>query len=274
MQIKSLNNTSLEDIVFTILMAFDRYFVTMPSDTDYWKKRFACARVDWEYSYGMFDEQGILIGFIINGIDQVNHKWVAFNTGTGVVPKYRGQKIVDQLYNHAFPHLKAKGIDCCVLEVIQENHRAIRVYERIGFSIQKEYECFKGTIAPSSYRVHLKEISMEELKEKPQDFYAWDNSYAALIRAEEGQYQVYEVCKEEEAVGFFVINPQVGYLPQFEIYQPQQSKHWLWLFEGIAQINSTVKINNINSKRTELIQQLQVLNLEQTISQYEMELSL
>ena len=271
MEIKNLSNTSLEEVVFAILMAFEGYFVTMPSDPVYWKSRFQSARVDWTCSFGLFDE-GELVAFIINGIDYEGTAKVAFNTGTGVVPKYRGQKIVDQLYEYAFPFLKEKEITHYALDVIQENSRAIRVYERIGFSIQKEHHCFKGKIATSSYQTSLKQISIAEIQDSKDYLHAWDNSIPAIKNSPKGTYSCYEVLNlEQEKIGFFVINPISGYLPQFEIYQTDLTQNWSLLFDGIAQINRALKISNVDGERRDQRAILTSLRLENTINQYGME---
>jgi ribosomal protein S18 acetylase RimI-like enzyme len=271
MEIRALSTTTLEEIVFAILMAFDGYFVTMPSDTNYWKNRFQGARVDLDGSFGLFDE-GELVAFIINGIDERGNDKVAFNTGTGVIPKYRGQKVVDQLYEHAFPFLHNKNVTHCALEVVQENSRAIRVYERIGFSITKEYYCFKGKLATSSYQTTLEKVDLAKINNPKESFYAWDNSNKAIESSPKGTYTCYEVLNlEQEKIGFFVINAASGYLPQFEIYKKNITAHWALLFDGITQINRAIKINNIDAKRTAQRAALLSLGLENTINQYEME---
>lgn len=274
MEIRDLSTTSLEEIIFAILMAFEGYFLTMPSDTDYWESRFEAARVDWNCSFGVFEDDE-LVAFIINGIDKRGSHKLAFNTGTGVVPKYRGQKLVDQLYQYAFPIFQEKKITNCALEVVQANSRAIRVYERIGFSITKEYYCFKGKLAESMYQTTLVEVNWSAIHNPHNYLYAWDNSNRAIENSRKGTYPCYEVFDlAKERIGFFVINAQSGYLPQFEIYTTNQTKNWILLFDGIAQINRGIKINNVDAQRAILIPILLDLGLENTVNQYEMEKTL
>lgn len=271
MEIKALSTTAVEEVVFAILMAFEGYFLTMPSDTAYWEGRFQAARVDWNGSFGLFDE-GELVAFIINGIDQRGKDKIAFNTGTGVIPKYRGQKVVDQLYEYAVPFFEQKKITHYALEVVQENSRAIRVYERIGFSITKEYYCFKGKIAPSMHLTTLEQVNIATINHSQEHLYAWDNATSAIKNSQAGTYTCYEVLNlEQEKIGFFVINAESGYLPQFELYKTDLIKNWDLLFDGIAQISRVLKINNIDARRTEQRAVLVRLGLENTINQYEME---
>ena len=69
MKIKSLAHLPLAEVIDCFLEAFKGYFVEMPSDLDYWDFRFRGARVDWNLSFGMFDEEK-LVGFFIIGIDK------------------------------------------------------------------------------------------------------------------------------------------------------------------------------------------------------------
>ena len=143
--IQHLKNTDLPIIVDCLVKAFANYFVPMPDSVDYWRNRFKGARVNFELSYGVFDDQQ-LVAFIINGVDGEKEALTAFNTGTGVLPAYRGQQLVDKMYEKAIPIFKENDITSCALEVIQANDRAIRVYERIGFTKQRSLQCFKGAI--------------------------------------------------------------------------------------------------------------------------------
>jgi len=271
MQIKDLSTTALEEVIFAILMAFEGYFLTMPSDRVYWESRFQASRVDWTCSFGLFEE-GALVAFIINGIDQRGKDKIAFNMGTGVIPKYRGQQMVDQLYEYALPFFYEKKITHCALEVVQENNRAIRVYERIGFSKIKEFYCYKGKLARSTYQTTLEEVHIDKIESSKEDLYAWDNATSAIKNSPKGMYVCYEVLNlEQEKIGFFVVNPSSGYLPQFEIYKPNVSENWSLLFDGIAQISRVLKINNVDAKRRAQRSVLVSLGLENTLNQYEME---
>ncbi len=142
MQVKSLKNINYPILMDCFNKAFHNYFVKLPTDTNFWKERWQQAKVDLSLSYGMFDKDR-LIGFIINAIDQRNGELTAYNAGTGVLPQYRGEKIVKSIYDFALPNLKQNGITKCTLEVIKENEIAIKSYRSIGFVISKNYKSFK-----------------------------------------------------------------------------------------------------------------------------------
>ena len=105
MTVKHLGDTDFDTIMACFLSAFDNYFVKMPTDYNYYRKRWKASKVDFNLSYGMFDNDQ-LVGFIIHAIGRRHGEYIAFNSGTGVIPAYRGKKIVKTIYEFAIPELK------------------------------------------------------------------------------------------------------------------------------------------------------------------------
>lgn len=143
MKISHLANTPFDVILNCFFDSFSDYFVDVRIPGDFWQKRWASDRVDFRYSYGIFDE-GKLVGFILNGIDFRAGKKTAFNAGTGVLPAYRGRRIVKELYTHALPELKAQGIQSCALEVIDKNEKAIKAIKVLAWKLQKHINASVG----------------------------------------------------------------------------------------------------------------------------------
>jgi len=270
MEIRNLSNTKLSTIVDCLSIAFEGYFVQMPSEVKYWESRYKGARVDYNLSFGAFHEDK-LVAFIINGIDKNNGLLTAFNTGTGVIPAFRGQQLVDKIYAHAIPILKNKGVQQCSLEVIQANARAIRVYERIGFTKDRSLKCFKGTIDSPTDKVSIQQVDYTTLTAagKPEhNFYSWDHSKEAILNSGR-DYQTYVVRRKEQAVGYFAIK-ESGYLGQFEA----KDQDFHYLMNGIKLVNPTIRINNVDASRTVLINNLLSVGLENTIDQFEMSMNI
>jgi ribosomal protein S18 acetylase RimI-like enzyme len=272
MPILPLSSTPPADIVATLSEAFEGYFVQLPSDVAYWEARWKAARVDWDLSFGYF-ENDVLVGFIIQGIDQYNGKQTAFNTGTGVLPDFRGQGIVDQLYAHAMPIMRTAGIETCNLEVITQNERAIAVYRRIGFAIVRRLKCFRGELKKASpLNLQLRRFPPSQINQMPTDsrhLDSWDNCDAAIL-AGEAIYQAYSVYEADRWLGFFVINPASGYLPQCAIAVDAPESAWPKLLAAVESICPTIRINNIDERRTGLIDTLLSAGMENHIDQFEM----
>jgi ribosomal protein S18 acetylase RimI-like enzyme len=273
-EIKNLASTTIESIVGCLSKSFSDYFVPMSSDIEYWRARFQVARIDLSLSFGCFDK-GELAGFILIGIDQHEGYLTAYNGGTGVVPEYRGKHIVDKLYEHALPLFKNAGIERCTLEVIDKNLRAITVYERIGFTKTKTLHCYRGMLnadpsLSTITQIDLSVIDKPELQE-PQ-FLSWDHTINGL-KAAGDMYSVYALNHTSGPGGFFVINRANGYIAQWGNFEVDSSNYdWNSLVASVNKIATTIKTNNVDSRRTGLRQSLERNGLENFINQFEMEL--
>ena len=273
MFVKNLSNISLDIIIDCFLKAFDNYFVKMPIDKGYYKLRWKAAKVDFKFSYGMFDGEK-LVAFIIHAIDIRNGKLTAFNTGTGVIPEYRGKRIVKSVYEHALKDLSENDIEKSVLEVIVKNEIAISLYKGIGFKICKEYKCFKGNIKiDSSFPFELREINLKDVNWSSlpnQQLYSWDNQQESVL---EGSYRFFQVLHNEKPESFFVINPDQNYLAQFDLLT-EEKDGWERLFTAIRNISESIKVNNVDVRLNEKLDNLILFGLDNAVDQFEMELKI
>lgn len=269
LKVKDLRNIDFDKLMDCFLMAFENYYVKMPIDRNYYRERWKNAKVDFKLSYGMFDEEK-LVGFIIHAVDNRNGSLTAFNTGTGVIPEYRGLKIVQSLYEYALPDLKQKGFVNCSLEVITKNEKAIRSYQSIGFEIIKKYKCYHGTIdLENSDAVYLEEINCNKIDWETlpgNDCYSWDNQKESI---QGGNFRFFQVLNHNSPESFFAINPENGYLAQFDLLN-RDNNGWGRLFSGIKQISSIIKVNNVDERLTKKIDYLNSIGLINSVDQYEM----
>lgn len=270
MNIKPLSEIDFPELVNCFLKAFEGYFVKFPTDSNYFKNRWNIANVNYDLSYGMFEE-GSLIGFIIHAIGERDGELTAYNTGTGVLADYRGRGIVNVLYQFAIPQVKKEGVSKCSLEVIQENRAAIRTYEKIGFEICKKYKCFRGTIRNNSSSPIIEELRAEDFDWKnlpDQQLYSWDNQKNSVLR---GNYSFYKIRgADKNPIGSFIINPDSGYLAQFDCTE-NNNYHWDHLFKAIQSISPDIIINNVEESLDHKIEQIMRVGLINTIDQFEME---
>lgn len=268
--IRDLSSCSLEEIIHCFLRSFEDYFVKVPSDSSYWEARFNASGVNFNLSYGIFDRSE-LVAFIIHCVDELSCQKVAFNTGTGVLPVYRGQRLVDRLYAHAIPLLQKRGYTLARLEVIDKNVPAIRVYERIGFQIKRRLKCYQGQLSERARPdVQLFELSLDEVADAKKQTvpYSWDFTIRTIQRAG-SQFKVYQVFNSDKiSQGWFILDPKKGLLAQLDA----EDDLWEGLFAGINLVCQTIKINNIDASRTGLIDWLAQEGVPNVIDQYEMEM--
>lgn len=273
MQVKNLSDTPFQDIISCFLAAFENYYVPMPTNPNYYRNRWVIAGVDFSCSYGMFvgDE---LVGFIIHAIDERNGDLIAFNTGTGVLPAYRGRRIVKTIYEYALEELKKKGVTKYSLEVIRENEVAIKAYESIGFTIVKRYKCFQGRLDLNldfNVAAFLQKSSKETFRwdelPSPQN-YSWDFQRETIVR---GEYDYYYVINAGTIEAYFIIDPNSGNLAQFDVLTAAEGS-WNRLFWGVQQVAEVVKIINVAESLTEKVNFIEQIGLTNTVNQYEMEM--
>ena len=258
LEIKTLKESSLEEIIDCLLDAFQNYFVQMPSDLSYWKSRFRAARVDLGLSVGAY-EGNELVGFIIHGIGEYEGSYTAFNTGTGVIQSHRGQKLVDKMYEFIIPILKQIGVVQCRLDVITKNHKAIRTYERTGFNITNHYMCFKGTMNLSNIDASTNIESSEEQN----IHHSWDNSDESLdmyASRELSKVIVQDKCNGKSTLIWITKSNQ--------ILQCERSQHVSWadVFKPLDQ--KDVKFINVPIERIGLVEFLLLAGLENMVDQY------
>lgn len=273
MTVKNLENIDFDEIIACLLLAFNNYFVEMPTSSDFYRKRWKYAKVDLKFSYGMFENEK-LVGFIINAIDTRNGVLTAYNTGTGVIPEFRRRNSIKKIYAYAIPKLKANGIEKCLLEAITANTIAIKVYENIGFSKTRTLKCFSGELISSKNNITLIEKKVDQIDFKilpNQDNYTWDNHKNSL--QSNPVYKFFQIESDAKMESYFIINSQNGYVAQFDVINTNRFS-WNTLFYGIERVSKKIKINNVDSKFQEKIEALKSFGMENTIDQYEMEMML
>jgi ribosomal protein S18 acetylase RimI-like enzyme len=272
MQIRSLESKPLEYLVRVFLKAFADYAVKMPEDPEYWRKRLHGARFNAGISAGIFNGEE-LNAFIWNCLDHYRGHFCAYNTGTGVIPEHRGNAYIDQIYDHLFPKLDAMGVTRCVLEVIQDNERALKVYRRIGFREVRELHSYRGSLSQFDIPVITAKVSYENIPpgfKHDEEKYSWDNTAQAIL-AQASNYRSYYIKNNfGDPVGYFTINPAQSNLIQYYI----EDGNYPLLFSGIQKLTETIKINNIEPVSKDLIQFLEQHEFTHVIDQYEMALDL
>ncbi|MCF7559011.1 GNAT family N-acetyltransferase [Sabulilitoribacter multivorans] len=273
MEIKNLSQTPFNIIVDCFFSAFENYFVEFPKDKFLFKNRWEMASINYSFSYGMFNRDK-LVGFVLHGIENRESYLTAFNLATGVIPEYRGKKIIQQIYEYALDELKAIGVTKCKLEVIKENKTAIEVYKKIGYNIIKSYKCFGGNIEIlCEVPFELKKIKFQDFNfedKTAQSLYSWENQIATLKR---GDFKCYQVLHDNNIESIFIINDQNGYLAQFDVLIESKNA-WKRLFSAIHSISKEIKINNIDARLITKICQIYKFGLNNTVDQYEMEMLL
>lgn len=147
-------------------------------------------------SFGAWDGAR-LVGFVLTCEDGGR----VYNSGTGLEPAARGKGLAKQLVEAV---IAATGGRDYVLEVIAENAPAIALYERAGFTVSRELQCWQweGTAA----RIEATTLAPASFAPDFDIAPSWQNSLAAIERAD-GRV----VLGDER--GIIVVVPATGDVP-------------------------------------------------------------
>ncbi|GGK58350.1 GNAT family N-acetyltransferase [Rufibacter glacialis] len=222
------------------------------------------------------------VGFIFTSLGEWKGKRTAYNGGTGVLPQARGHRLTEQMYHFCVPLLKQQGVTQCLLEVIQENTRALAVYKKLGFEVVRSLRCFRHPKADLQWHRHARpgQVSFQQVSVPNWALYkafwevepSWQHHTAAIDRSA-GYVHVVEAQAQGQCVGYGVIYGMTGALAQLAVAPA-------WRRKGIGQalvqelVNATtsptISVINVDGRGESLLQFLQNRKAEEIPGQYEM----
>ena len=284
MEIRSLENIGFDELFEGFSNAFSDYEIHFDKSE---VQSMLIRRGYVPYlSFAAFEE-GKIVAFTLNGIGMFNGIQTAYDTGTGTVKEYRGRGLAGEIFRYSLPFLRQAGISQYLLEVLQNNHKAITVYRRMQFDTKREFDCFKQSIANidnihsvsqcANLRIGLIDVDTVRQAQTFCDFSpSWQNSIESIERGASdltciGAFDLYEL------VGFCVFDRKSGDLTQIvvkEEYRRQGVASQLFS-EVIRQMSTDfVKVINVPSDNRSLPAFLKSTNIPLMNKQFEMVMDL
>lgn len=242
--------------------------------------------VDFESSVGVFAGPKI-VGFTLIGIDRWKGALSAFDAGTGIIPSYRGKGIAKQMFDFAIPKLRKQHVERFILEVLQVNQPAVKAYQKAGFRISREFDCFQlekqrvhlqgGEQVPIKIHLVGREILHSfrgELDWEP----SWENSFASIERIPD-EVILYGAYNGRKCVGILAYYPLLNWIMCLLVRREYRRKgiaggllqHFI---RSLPSDVSFVKLINVDHGDEAMRAFLEKAGFEFQISQYEMECSL
>jgi len=226
MEITNLQSISLSSLTSAFNRGFYDYAIKFQFSDEDFQKKIISENIIREYSVGAF-ENGELIAFILHGLEDIDGQKRVFNAGTGVVPEYRGKRIVEQLYNYILPVLKNKGYRQHQLEVLDGNDKAEKIYAKVGFLRSRHVISFSGIVA----LYNTADIEIKEVRSLDWDLVktfcnvepTWQNSFSAVHRMID-DYIIIEAYYKSEVAGFAIYDTVTGRLRQFGVKKECRGK--------------------------------------------------
>ena len=276
MEFKTLANTSTIDITAVFNEAFSDYFIKLQLTEATMAAKMKSENILLPYSYGAF-ENNRLVGFILHGYDVLTGVKTVYNAGTGVIPAFRGRGITQAIYQYCIPFLKREGISHHVLEVIDHNHVAIKIYKQTGFKKTRTFGVYKSdTSIAINKAIAVKEV--EEINAEVQEFVSvkpsWQNSLNSIKRDLKTHRVIGAFC-EGKLVGYAAYVPASGRVRQAAVHPAHRRKGiGRALFQHMldSSESSELMVTNIDEAYTPAILFLKALGFNRFLGLYEMKM--
>ncbi len=138
-----------------------------------------------------------MVGFTLVGLDEDSQGLAAYDSGTGIVPSHRGRGLAGRLFDFLLPGLKSRGVSRFLLEVLQKNTAGVSAYEKSGFSVVREFDCY--SLDPKNFdhgefdsTAEIRTLDLESalrLHRRAAFPMSWENSANSILRIQ-GELQV------------------------------------------------------------------------------------
>ncbi|WP_391116719.1 GNAT family N-acetyltransferase [Psychrobacillus sp. L3] len=131
---KTMEQLTFKEAHELFIRGFEGYFIPMKMSLDAFVARIGNEGISPELSIIMFDGE-TPIGFVLQGLREVDGQKIAWNGGTGIISAYRGKQYGTILMEKALNILKKHYVSVATLEAISINEPAIKLYEKVGYEV-------------------------------------------------------------------------------------------------------------------------------------------
>lgn len=191
MDMRNLSGISFDTIYQTFLEAFKDYaFDVNYMDARKLENRAIKNGFDPGFSAGAFVDEK-LVGFTLVGIDHEYIRPSAFDIMTGIIKEFRGKGLAGKMFEKIRETLQSSDIQHFYLEVLQENQAAVKAYQKEGFVITRDFNCYELNmddfipVLKLNIPLTFKEVGKIELDDYATfaDWHpSWENSFSAVQR--------------------------------------------------------------------------------------------
>jgi len=236
-----------------------------------------------QLSFAAFDND-VIVAFTLNGTGKFKGIPTAYDTGTGTAKEYRGQGLAGKIFTYSIPFLQKAGIRQYLLEVLQNNQKAISVYRQKNFEVTREFDCFRQAITQINNRNVNADCTIEQVNT---DYIRQAQCYCDFIPSWQNSIESIERGKSElvclgaffagRMVGHCVFDIHTGDLAQIAVQNEYRRKGIasLLLQNAIARMETSfIKVLNINSGSQTMSLFLESKNIPLASKQFEMILPL
>lgn len=232
-------------------------------------------------SVGAFVDK-TLVAFILNGVREWDNEKTVYDLGTGVIPDFRRTGIMGELLNLVSAICIKNKIRVYQLEVIQDNEKALTLYKKQGFQVDRVLNCYQltgGIKEPGIYKAWKLEHP-EKIQEAQwtivKDFWtyppSWQNAKDAVCAiARSFSYTI--VKFDGNLIGYGIVDKIKGDIVQLAVH-PQYRRMGVAteiLLDLSKQTKSLeMKVINVDERDQALNIFLKKMKFRVFVKQYEM----
>ena len=274
MTIRLLSEEDFKNLYETFTYAFANNAVRFQlSEDDFYHRMHKKLLINEEISGVAFDGEEML-GFILHSSDVYEGIPTAYNGGTGVLPGFRNQSTAERIYGYLIPKIQSMFLARVILEVVENNEKAIALYEKLGFEMRRKFRCYKQEkTLNKETAVNVVEGLIEDVN------FSFNDFHASFIDSEEHLKRGNEttlLAKDEEGnlLGYLIMQPHLGRISQLAVnrfYRDQKIGEGL-IRSAQKYTSKPLFIMNIPEDESGFDSFLKTCGFENQVNQYEMEL--
>ena len=274
---QSLENIEISNIHEAFLNAFSDYVVPMKISLEQFQRLLIRRGYQAKKSVGVFQDDQ-LVGFVLTSTRQWQGTLTTYVIGLGLSPEHRGHGLAKALMQQATLHNESHTQQF-LLEVITSNQPALKLYQSLGYQINRELLCF--SILKTDLILSCADHVAIEISQHAPDYDLskfWDKhtswQYSKDTLATEPDHFIYATAYiDQNLVGYGVIDPISGDIYQLAVH-PDHRRQGIAcsILSTLCQQTESPKIgcSNIDANNHSMIAFLQKQQFKLMISQYEM----
>ena len=272
----TLENTTLDTIHHAFVDAFSEYEVPIDMPVEKLAEMLTTRSFCAAWSLGAFAGE-TLAGFILLGARELAGERVVYDVATGVTRASQQQGLGDRLLKDLLGRLPGWGARAFVLEVLEHNTAAQKLYRRNGFEISRKFNCYQKSFdAPQAAQFPPSTGSAEDLRALDLPAYlsfapSWQNALESYHN-NPGQYHL-ELVGEGGAVrAYGIVHRQRGDVMQLGVDPSRRST------DEVAGMLARLRAHTLSERLvflnvevgSALDRDLIALGFENTVNQFEM----
>lgn len=272
MQLNTLRHTPVKTLATVFGKAFEDYAVPMQLTEEQMTNKINAESIDLSISVGAFDN-GDLCGFILFGLDDVDGIKTMWDGGTGVLPEYRGQQLTQQMFEYILPIVKKEGVKRILLEVLEGNQSAYRIYESLGFSTTRKLLAYTGVpeVTAANHKIEvIKPYTPGDLPAMGDWQPAWQQMNNRVAGWGDAITTI-GIRDNKLVVAYAHFDASRKRVFQFGVAEEyRRSGMGTALFNYMAQMGTPLSVVNVDEQLTEARAFLEAIGINYFMSQYEM----